>query len=185
MLVCALFAHLRDSSDETTSLYEPPPAWSTPSATSVPTVPGHTAKLRASVGSTDFTPGTSWTACSRVLSPGSAAVMRSTHGAAVCASTWKHSLIRTARLDTNQNLGIPSTAYAPPQAIQTLARATRLEPTLSARCWSVFSCARDRLARRDGAFAFERERLWLNPTAHPRWVQAPMLTALTHLIGTA
>jgi hypothetical protein len=71
------------------------------------------------------------------------------------------------------------------QAIQTLARATRLEPSVGARCWSVFSCARNRLARRDGAFAFERERLWLNRTAHPRWVQAPMLTALTHLIGTA
>ena len=71
------------------------------------------------------------------------------------------------------------------QAIQTLARATDLEPDISRRCWSVFSCARNLLARSDGAFAFERERFWLNWTAHPRWVQAPMLTALTHLIASA
>ena len=71
------------------------------------------------------------------------------------------------------------------QAIQTLARATDLEPDISRRCWSVFSVARNQLARSDGAFAFERERLWLNWTAHPRWVQAPMLAALTHLIASA
>lgn len=70
------------------------------------------------------------------------------------------------------------------QAIQTLARATRLEPGLRTRCWRVFSYARDRLARSDGAFAFQRERFWLNRTAHPRWVQAPMLAALTHLIAS-
>lgn len=70
------------------------------------------------------------------------------------------------------------------QAIQTLARAERVEPGVTGRAWSVFSYAQNRLARGDGAFAFQRERLWLNRTAHPRWVQAPMLTALTHLIAT-
>ena len=43
----------------------------------------------------------------------------------------------------------------------------------------------ERLARPDGAFVFQRERFWVNRTAHPRWVQAPMLAALTHLIATS
>jgi hypothetical protein len=70
------------------------------------------------------------------------------------------------------------------QAIQTLARAAPLEPELAGRRWNVLTYALARLARGDGAFAFQRERLWLNRTAHPRWVQAPMLAALTQLIVT-
>jgi hypothetical protein len=70
------------------------------------------------------------------------------------------------------------------QAILTLSRAARLEPELATRRWHVLSYALRRLRRRDGAFAFQRERFWLNRTAHPRWVQAPMLAALTQLIAT-
>jgi len=69
------------------------------------------------------------------------------------------------------------------QAIQTLARAGRREPELVERAWAVFGYAIRRFARADGAFAFQRRRLWLNRTPHPRWVQAPMLAALTHLIA--
>jgi hypothetical protein len=71
------------------------------------------------------------------------------------------------------------------QAIQTLARAARLEPELAKCCWRVLRYALESLARPDGAFVFQRGRFWVNRTAHPRWVQAPMLAALTHLIATS
>ncbi len=71
------------------------------------------------------------------------------------------------------------------QAIQTLSMAAPIEPQIAARRWKVLSYALTKFARRDGAFAFQRERLWLNTTPHPRWVEAPMLLALSHLIATA
>jgi hypothetical protein len=79
----------------------------------------------------------------------------------------------------------PVDAQCAAQAILTLSRAARLEPELASQRWNVLSYAIRRLGRGDGAFAFQRERLWLNRTAHPRWVQAPMLAALTQLIATA
>ena len=30
---------------------------------------------------------------------------------------------------------------------------------------------------------FQRDRHWLNPIAHPRWVEAPMLEALAYLLA--
>jgi hypothetical protein len=71
------------------------------------------------------------------------------------------------------------------QAIQTLARAAPREPGLAGLRWAVLAYSQARLSRRDGAFAFQRERFWVNRTPHPRWVQAPMLAALTHLLATA
>lgn len=71
------------------------------------------------------------------------------------------------------------------QAIQTLSRAAPREPEPAEERWRVFAYAQSQLARRDGAFAFQRERFWINRTAHPRWVQAPMLEALTHLLASA
>jgi hypothetical protein len=71
------------------------------------------------------------------------------------------------------------------QAIQTLSRAASLEPELGNARWRVLAYALSRMARRDGAFAFQRERFWVNRTAHPRWVQAPMLESLTHLLASA
>jgi hypothetical protein len=71
------------------------------------------------------------------------------------------------------------------QAIQTLSRAAPHEPVLARRRWNVLLSAIEQLGRGDGAFAFERERFWLNRTAHLRWVQAPMLAALTHLLASA
>ena len=50
------------------------------------------------------------------------------------------------------------------QAIHTLSRALRLEPDLAALRWSVLRFAQERMARGDGTFVFERERLWTNPT---------------------
>jgi hypothetical protein len=71
------------------------------------------------------------------------------------------------------------------QALQTLSRSSLLEPERATLRWAVLGYALRRLGLRDGAFAFQRERLWLNRAAHPRWVQAPMLAALTHVIATS
>ena len=71
------------------------------------------------------------------------------------------------------------------QAIQTLARATTVEPDIAEGRWAVLRFALDRLRREDGAFALQRRRLLLNRTVSPRWVQAPMLVALTQLIATS
>jgi hypothetical protein len=71
------------------------------------------------------------------------------------------------------------------QAIQTLARATALEPVLASLRWSVLRFGLEHMARSDGSFALRRERLWLDRTACPRWVEAPMLAALTELIAAS
>jgi hypothetical protein len=44
-----------------------------------------------------------------------------------------------------------------------------------------FAYAQRRLARGDGAYAFQRERLWVNRQPHIRWVEAPFLLALAML----
>jgi hypothetical protein len=71
------------------------------------------------------------------------------------------------------------------QALSTLSRAAAREPELAARRWDVLAFALRRMTSSDGAFVFQREAHWVNRIAHPRWVQAPMLAALTHLIATA
>ena len=67
------------------------------------------------------------------------------------------------------------------QGIQTFARASELRPELAEKAWSIFSYAVRKLRRSDGAFIFQRRRLWQNRTPHVRWAAAPMLLALTHL----
>lgn len=47
--------------------------------------------------------------------------------------------------------------------------------------WTVLRWGERHMRRRDGAFRFQRRRLWINPTPHVRWVQAPMLEAMTRL----
>lgn len=71
------------------------------------------------------------------------------------------------------------------QAIQTLSVAVPTEPAIAQLRWSVLEFAIEHLSRPDGTVAFQRGRFWLNRTPHPRWVQAPMLAALTRLIATA
>jgi hypothetical protein len=67
------------------------------------------------------------------------------------------------------------------QGIQTFARAARREPELAEVAWRVFAFALRKMRRPDGAFCFQRRRLWRNATPHLRWSEAPMLLALTHL----
>lgn len=68
------------------------------------------------------------------------------------------------------------------QGIQTLAIAGRVFTEYRRQSWTVFRYVVERLQRRDGAFVFQRRRYWTNDAPHPRWVQAPMLAALTHLL---
>jgi hypothetical protein len=67
------------------------------------------------------------------------------------------------------------------QGIQTFARAAGSRPEFAETAWLVFAYALQKMRRHDGAFGFQRRRLWRNRTPHVRWSEAPMLLALTHL----
>jgi hypothetical protein len=71
------------------------------------------------------------------------------------------------------------------QGIQTFARCSGLRPELEETAWSVFDYSLRKLRRRDGAFVFQRRRLWQNRTPHVRWAAAPMLLAMTHLFSAS
>lgn len=67
------------------------------------------------------------------------------------------------------------------QAIQTFALASRQSPEYLESARLAFGFAMRRMQRGDGAFVFQRRRLWVNRTPHIRWCQAPMLHAMAHL----
>lgn len=71
------------------------------------------------------------------------------------------------------------------QAIRTFSIAAELESDWLARAAAVFGYAVAEMDRDDGAFAFQRHRLWVDRTPHVRWVQAPMLEALSVLYEAA
>jgi hypothetical protein len=71
------------------------------------------------------------------------------------------------------------------QGIQTFARCSGMRPDLEETAWSIFDYAVRKLRRRDGAFIFQRRRLWQNRTPHVRWGATPMLVAMTHLFERA
>jgi len=77
----------------------------------------------------------------------------------------------------------PIDAQSAAQAIQTFSIAAGYEPSFAGEAWNVFEFAMARLRRSDGLFMFQRRRLWRNRATHLRWVVAPMLLALTHLIA--
>jgi hypothetical protein len=68
------------------------------------------------------------------------------------------------------------------QGIQTFALASRRLPGALEHAHTVYQWARATMRRRDGAFAFQRRRLWINQTPHVRWTVAPMLLALARLL---
>ena len=70
------------------------------------------------------------------------------------------------------------------QAITTFSLAAELDPAWLERAWRTFAWGAEHMRRRDGAFYFQRRRLWVNPAPHVRWVQAPMLDALARLAAT-
>lgn len=76
----------------------------------------------------------------------------------------------------------PIDAQCVAQGIQTLAIAAPHEPATAAQAWAVLDFALRRMVRRDGLPIFQRRRFWANRTVHIRWVAAPMLLALSHLL---
>jgi hypothetical protein len=68
------------------------------------------------------------------------------------------------------------------QAIQTLSLAAHLQPEVAELRWAVLDFALRNLTRSDGALVFQRERYWVNRRTYPRWVEAPMLAALSRLL---
>ena len=75
----------------------------------------------------------------------------------------------------------PVDAQCVAQGIQTFALASLSGRDFQQPAWRVFDFAQRRMQRRDGAYVFQRRRLWVNRTPHIRWVQAPMMLALTRL----
>jgi hypothetical protein len=67
------------------------------------------------------------------------------------------------------------------QALTTFSLASELDPEWLVPAWRTFRWGAERMRRHDGAFYFQRRRLWVNPAPHVRWVQAPMLDALARL----
>ena len=67
------------------------------------------------------------------------------------------------------------------QAIRTFALAAVDDDRWLSRATSVFRFALAEMRRKDGSFIFQRTKLWSNRTPHMRWVQAPMLEALSVL----
>lgn len=76
----------------------------------------------------------------------------------------------------------PIDAQCVAQGIQTLAIAGRSEPDRLDDAWKVFEFAIKRMMRKDGAFIFQRRRLWVNRAPHMRGAVASMFLALTHLL---
>lgn len=76
----------------------------------------------------------------------------------------------------------PIDAQCVAQGIQTLAIAAPYEPAAEAQAWAVLDFALRRMVRRDGLPIFQRRRFWANRAVHVRWVAAPMLLALSHLL---
>ena len=67
------------------------------------------------------------------------------------------------------------------QAIRSFTLAAALDRARLETAARVYEFAVRRMRRRDGAFVFQRHRRWVNPIPHVRWVQAPMLDALSML----
>lgn len=78
----------------------------------------------------------------------------------------------------------PLDGQALAQAIKTFTLAAESEPGYLQKAWDVWSWGSAHMRRPDGAFLFQRRRLWTNSTPHVRWVEAPMLEALARLLAT-
>jgi hypothetical protein len=76
----------------------------------------------------------------------------------------------------------PIDAQCVAQSIQTLAIAGRTLPAAGQDAWRTLDFALARMLGPDGLPLFQRHRLWRNRIPHVRWVVAPMLLAVTHLL---
>ncbi len=78
---------------------------------------------------------------------------------------------------------LPLDAQSVAQGIQTLSIAARHERSCAPQAWKVFEFALRRMVGDDGLPIFQRRRLWSNRARHFRWVIAPLLLALSHLLA--
>ena len=81
------------------------------------------------------------------------------------------------------NRVFPLDAQSVAQGIQTLSIAARHDRSCARQAWKVFGFGLRRMLGDDGLPIFQRRRLWSNRARHFRWVVAPMLLALTHLLA--
>ena len=79
----------------------------------------------------------------------------------------------------------PIDAQSAAQAIHTFCLAAGRRNGSLDRAWRVHDLAVRTMLRPDGAFAYQRHRTFTNRIPHVRWVQAPMLAALSRLLRTA
>ncbi len=79
----------------------------------------------------------------------------------------------------------PIDAQCVAQGIQTFAIASERDRNYLADAWRVLDFGVAKMMRRDGAFAFQRRRLWRDPAAHMRGANASMLLGLTHLLAAS
>jgi hypothetical protein len=79
----------------------------------------------------------------------------------------------------------PIDAQCVAQGIQTLSIAAPHDPQAGEMAWKVLAFALREMRRHDGLPIFQRRRLWSNRAVHVRWVVAPMLLALSHLLTAA
>ncbi len=77
----------------------------------------------------------------------------------------------------------PIDAQSVAQGIQTLAIAARHDESCVHAARAVFGYALRGMLADDGLPIFQRRRLWTNRAPHVRWVVAPMLLAITHLLA--
>jgi hypothetical protein len=77
----------------------------------------------------------------------------------------------------------PIDAQSVAQGIQTLSIAARHDPSCAREAWEVFAFAQRHMLSDDGLPIFQRRRYWSNRAPHFRWVVAPMLMALSHLLA--
>jgi hypothetical protein len=77
----------------------------------------------------------------------------------------------------------PIDAQSVAQGIQTLSIAARHDPSCARQAWEVFAFAQRRMLSDDGLPIFQRRRHRSNRAPHFRWVVAPMLMALAHLLA--
>jgi hypothetical protein len=76
----------------------------------------------------------------------------------------------------------PIDAQCVAQSIQTLAIAARTLPAAGEEAWRALDFALVHMIGPDGLPLFQRHRVWRNQTPHVRWVVAPMLLAVAHLL---
>jgi hypothetical protein len=79
----------------------------------------------------------------------------------------------------------PIDAQCVAQSIQTLAIAARTVPSAAEDAWRVLDFALARMLGPGGLPLFQRRRLWRIRMPHMRWVVAPMLLAVAHLLNAA